>query len=947
MRQAGVGLFCLLLLPGLAIAGSDPAYEWQTLSTEHFRIHFYQGGEDVARHVGAIAEEAYTRCKEVFGLEPSEVVEIVIRDDVDTANAFTWVYPYDKLIILPYPPEPESELANYDDPMRTLVYHEYGHIIQMDQYSGLPGAINSVLGKTIVPNGAVPAWFSEGFATYVESRLTGKGRVRSSLFDMYLRAAVLGKGLLDISELTEAPLRLPRGSAPYLYGSYLFAFIAVEYGEKAITRFIQDYGRRLIPFALNHLARRHFGHDFKEIYTRFLRREEERARATVERIKKEGVKEGELLTSDGEFNTYPVFGKDPEVVYFVRSDGRSRSRIFSLDLETRKLSPIGDCFGGCGHLYWDSDGLLTTHLEPYRFYSYFGDVFRLDLSTGKEERLTEARRARDPARLPDGRLIFVSSKFNQVALVAYNEESSETEYLIPYGEFAGLSDPRPVPGKDLIVFSGSKGGQWDLWALDMKNKTLEALTEDEALDRDPFPGPDGSFVLFASDHGGVYDIFAVELPSKRLYRVTRVLGGAFWPTLSPDGRWLVYASYSDRGYDLAIMPFDRDVLEALEEGPQERKARPFTIEQSKGPTTSYSPWPSLRPRSLKPKFVATTSGLSLLGAEVSGADAVGLHSFYLLFESDMASFSPTTAFSYAFEGLFPTLALTASTFPFETKTFSDDRFAKVNSRAYSLSLSASLPIPKRKRRFSVGASYSLLWFKGVSARRPTDPASLEPKDYKGFRSASLSFFANFSSLEAYPWSISPERGVSAGLSGTITDKRLGSEGDAFTLEGYAQTFLPLGSSHVLALFASSGWSRGEEGFEGLFTLGGPPRQDIISAIVNQKLIDWRGLRGFPRGLLRGNTFVLGNLEYRFPILYVHQGLETLPLVARRLFGAVFADYGGAFSGPFDKEAFRLDLGAEVALATSLFLDLALTFRVGYAHGFGPQGLDVVYFLLAP
>ncbi len=976
VEQVGFLLaFVLPFFPFHALAGSDPAWDWKTIQTEHFHVHYHTSdssahlglpgaGEALAHRVAAIAEEAYARCRDEFGLVPSEVVEIVVRDPVDAPNAFTSVHPYDRIEVLAHPPGPESELAHYDDPFRTLVYHEYAHVLQMDQVSGAPGVVNAVLGKTLLPNGAVPAWFSEGFATFVESRMTGSGRVGSSLFAMYLRSQALAGNLLDLSEMTEAPARLPRGTAPYLYGSYFFDFLARRFGTERMTAFIRDYGRRLIPFALNHLARRHFGADFAALYDAFLREVRDEAGRVADRVLKTGPIEGRVVTDDGEVKGPLVFGQDGTTLVFVGSDGRSAAGIFTLDLASGERRRIATCHGGCGGLEWDGTALLTTHLEPYRTYSSYGDVFRLDPATGREERLTWRARARDPVSLPEGRFAYVTAEFDSVAVVTRDPSSGEVRTLVPGGRFQGIGGLRAIPGTSRLVFSAAEAGRWDLWMVDTSTGDLARLTDDAALDRDPAPTPDGRFVVFSSDQDGVYDLYALEVgpgtrwtaPTRSRHRLTRVFGGAFWPAVSPDGRTLALLSWSARGYDIAVLPFDPETPER--EGPSDGAAVsghdlgpvPFGRPEARARASDYSPWPSLRPRSLRPRYYASSEGLSRLGAEISGEDAVGHHRFVALIESDTAAWRPSAAVSYAYERLFPSIVLDLATAPSSAATFVDDRLVTTGSRDWIAGLSLVRPMPWRNRTFSAGVGYSVSWSTGGTRPVATDPASSQPRSFGGKRTAAaLTLFVTHDSSESYAWSISPERGFAAGLSVALRRRELGGEGNSVTVSGYWYEYVPMpwASGHVLVLLASGGWSRGDREFEVLYGLGGFPRQDVVAAIVNREPWSLRGLRGFPVNLLRGNTYTLLNGEYRFPIAAFHRGLDTLPAVVRRLWATVFTEAGGAWTGTPTREDVRWDLGAEVALSCALGLTLPATFRLGYAHGFGPGGRDIVYFILTP
>jgi len=50
------GAFLALLLPALPARALDPRFEWQTLETPHFEVHFHQGTYRYAQRVARAAE---------------------------------------------------------------------------------------------------------------------------------------------------------------------------------------------------------------------------------------------------------------------------------------------------------------------------------------------------------------------------------------------------------------------------------------------------------------------------------------------------------------------------------------------------------------------------------------------------------------------------------------------------------------------------------------------------------------------------------------------------------------------------------------------------------------------------------------------------------------------------------------------------------------------------
>ena len=55
---------------GPASAQNHPELEWQVLETEHFRVLYHQGLEQVAARVAGMAEDAYGPITELYGYEP-------------------------------------------------------------------------------------------------------------------------------------------------------------------------------------------------------------------------------------------------------------------------------------------------------------------------------------------------------------------------------------------------------------------------------------------------------------------------------------------------------------------------------------------------------------------------------------------------------------------------------------------------------------------------------------------------------------------------------------------------------------------------------------------------------------------------------------------------------------------------------------------------------------
>ena len=118
-------------------------------------------------------------------------------------------------------------------------------------------------------------------------------------------------------------------------------------------------------------------------------------------------------------------------------------------------------------------------------------------------------------------------------------------------------------------------------------------------------------------------------------------------------------------------------------------------------------------------------------------------------------------------------------------------------------------------------------------------------------------------------------------------------------------------SQVLMLNYAGGVAGGDPGKHGVFYLGGYPAQNLLTSIYDFSRPGSAALRGYPYASLIGDQMHVLNVEYRFPITWIEWGYQTLPLYFKRLHGRVFADYGGAFFGPFSFDKLHLGVGGEL------------------------------------
>ena len=955
---------CLLLLITATLqapAGAqaaDPTQQWRTIRTPHFVVHYYRSErhdeQRVAWRVAHTAERVHDILTPLLKHEPSSKVHIVVTDDTDGANGSAQIVPRNLVRIFVTGPSSLSSLNDYDDWIFGLLLHEYAHILHIDTIHGVARVINAVLGKTWSPNQIQPRWFIEGLATYYESAKSSGGRIRSNIYDMYLRMAVLQGKLLELDQVSSTTRYFPRGDVPYLYGSRFLDYLARRFGPDKLTSISHDYGGQLIPYAINRTAKRVLGHTFQELYEQFkvhLRRKYEIQRQEVERQGKTPFKE---VTDYGEACGTPRFSHDGKELVFIDTDGRSQFKVKLLDVATDQVVDSFVIYGGSGvdftpdgqHLVY---GASAVHRTVYSYH----DLFVRHRASGEVRRLTDGLRARDPAISPGGGyVVFTANELGTMSLMQVPYDGGPAKFLLRGGPGEQFFTPRWSPDGTSVVYSRWRQGGWrDIELLNLKTGGVRRLTDDRALDMDPTFSRDGRRVYFSSDRSGIYNLYSVDIQTGSLLQVSNVLGGAFTPAISPAEDRAYFVSFSARGYDLAAMSLSRERLQPampyVDDRPQPAPA-PAAAEQP-FPEGPYNPMDTIWPDAWTFLLGADAYGTTL-GFQIAGADVVGRHSYLLNVNFSTVNGHPNYGLVYAYNGLWPSLRLDTSRFEGPRGGLAiDGKSLTYVEENYGAGLSVGLPVlrvPGHGGDVSVG--YRFNWFRDADQTEVlVKPGDISPDLPQVGILSGLTLGLSYRSTERYAHSISNELGRAISISLRLNHEVFGSDYQSTTVSWAWTEYLPMPwlHDHVLALRYGGGIGGGDQARRGVFFVGGFPEQDVLRTLFDIGRPGGVYLRGYPPGAVYGEQYQLFNLEYRFPMVEIQKGLSSLPVFLSHIHAAVFVDAGNAFFGQLDPEELKVGVGAELLVELIIGYFIPSTFRIGYARGLMDPGGNEFHFLL--
>ncbi len=954
----------------------DPYLRWYTVETPHFRIHYHGGLEDLAQRVATVSEQVNEILVPAINWQPHEVTHVLLTDDSSGANGSANAVPYNTVRLFATAPGDMSALDDFGDWAFTLMMHEHVHVLHLDNIHGLPAVVNAIFGKSSVPNQEQPRWIIEGIATVFESRMTSGGRLRSSQFDMFMRANVLEGEMLELDQFSHPLRRFPGGSIPYLYGSQFWEWILDTYGPNTFGAVATDYGQNIIPWGINRSIRRATGRTYPELYRGWKAALERRYRAQRAALDKRGRREGTRLTRRGFVAAYPRFephseqapGAPASLVYF-RADGHTTDGLYRIELPASQSAPEPEAelvarsrdstvsFDAEGGLVFSS---IATSRRRYRFSDLFRQAPHTRSPRGYEagrRRLTVGRRARSPDVSPDGRrIVYVTDRSGTTTLrLADYSSDFEVEHerlLVNKRRYEQVFTPRFSPDGQRVAYSTwLTGGYRDIHVVDVATGRVMAITHDRALDMQPSWSPDGRTLYFTSDRTGIANVYAYTFETGTLQQVTNVVMGAYMPEVSPDGATLVYVGYTSLGYDLFRMSLDPDrFLPALPYVDD----RPDVValgETKQWPVEEYDPLPTLRPYSYELGYDDGPFGKQLT-LDTQGEDITQRHTFSFSLGVDFQEYQPQTDFSYWYSGLPMTLSLSAFRSVVPRDYTVDDRTAAIRESVTGLSSGLGYWVPGEFDGTLLAMSYSVnLFEQRLPVAAFVDPYAPVPNEPHRGQLGLVHLGYEYYNTEGSNYGVSAERGFSLNLGldyaseFTVSDDTLVSVNGR--IRGYVQ--MPWLRHHVLATALGAGAAGGSYPRQGFFSVGGYGDQPVLDAYTSNLLQSAFKLRGYEAAQFRGRQYLLLNTEYRFPISYFERGLSTLPVFLQTISGAVFADYGGAFNRlDYEDRSAALHLGVGAELWLDLILGYATenTLRYGFARGFGPDAQGFIHYFVA-
>jgi len=583
-------LLCLpiLLLATTRLEAQGPAAEWRTLETRSFLFHFPAEAEDFTRHSAARLEAIRDLVAEEVGFRPEGRTEVLVLDPFAAANGSAWpMAGWSRLTLYTTPPEPESLLGFYADWSTNLALHEEVHLAHLLRPSRRP--LERSLGR-LLPIGPVarksPRWVSEGYATYLEGKLTGYGRPQGDWRPALLRRWAQQGYLPSYGELNGSPRRFHGGSFPYLVGSAFLEWLVAREGEASLRHMwarLSAVENRSFDDAFGGV----FGESPATLYRRFCaeltfeamrleKKDEERGselwqdldgRPSAPMLSPDGKSLAIVLHHLGEPARLVVFSTEPDAEAEKKAEERSKAQlerdpgdvaaVRRKPWPAKRLRELRAINGGdflSPRFYPDGKALLLTRLDPAADGRLLPGLYRFDIASGELERLEHGAGLRDGDLLPNGHeVIALRQIYGRTQLVRVDLQSGNEQILDAPPFPVVFAHPRVAPdGKSLAALVHRDGG----WQLEIRTLAGPAgSTSTRRLDlparaqiADPSFSRDGRYLYPTLGQEGRLDIYRFELASGKSERLSHEPGAAFGA--APGEQQLYFLALEPDGFDV-------------------------------------------------------------------------------------------------------------------------------------------------------------------------------------------------------------------------------------------------------------------------------------------------------------------------------------------------------------------------------------------------------------
>ncbi|MGH7726273.1 MAG: BamA/TamA family outer membrane protein [Candidatus Eiseniibacteriota bacterium] len=572
-------------------------FEWKIISSPHFDIYYYEGGDSLAIRALDLCEKANIKLTRDLGHILTKKIPIILyvsHNDFAQTNVtldfldegtggFTELLK--NRVVLPFP-------GSYEE-FRHVLVHELVHAFMFDMiYSG--GLPSFITRQNIVD---VPLWFAEGLAEWVSLGWEPNA-------DMFLRDGTIG-GYLP-------PIQYNGGYLVYKQGQAAMKFLTERYGPERIRDLLQKtkYYRsfyRAFEVTLGTSVEK-FDQDFqawcKRMYWPSVAKrgspEEFARRLTDHRRDRSNLNMAAAVTPLGDRVAYISDKSNYTDIYVLSSlDGRVLKRVIRGD-SNRQFESVPSFRSS---LSWSSDGKRLAFVAE----SQSRDVIYVVDVENEGKILREHRFDFDAVAYPtfsavDERIVFAGVRDGRSDLYIVDVVGNLTRLTddswdekeptwSPDGKHVAFASDRSHPLILTAMRPPGGYGEYAIFELELASKTVKKLVDTSGDDSNPAYAPDGKSLAFVSDRGGSRNAYLFDPEESKILQLTDLIGGIYSTSWSRDNDRVVFSAFNEGGWDIFVAKEPLSLSVVRKQLAERHPAAVLSLEDAMKPVALAEPAP--------------------------------------------------------------------------------------------------------------------------------------------------------------------------------------------------------------------------------------------------------------------------------------------------------------------------------------------------------------------
>jgi hypothetical protein len=536
---------------------NHPYLNWQVAETEHFRIIYPDRISNIIPQASAIAEESYAALSANLEVEVSKKIRIYLSDEDEIVNGFANPIGKGYTMIWVNLNDYAETWTGSDKWLRKVIAHELGHIFHFKAVWSDFGLLNYVIADPL------PRHWTEGLAQY-----------QTEYWDSQRGDRWLRKAIFDSRPGFNDGQSIENGRLMYAVGNSQLRFFTEKYGDSTLVNLLshRDDFLGMEYHDFNSAFDDAVEGGYQSFYEDWRKHMNIYYNTLASQMERTDSLDTEPISLPGQFYYDVAVSPDGSQLAVLSLQSLARP-VRSLHIiqndSTQNSRKIAE--GSINSdLAWSSDGSVLYYSRTVRGVnsSLLNDIFSLDVESGKEERLTQSRRAKYPIQGPlKNTIAYIVNEDGSGNLFQLDLETGEEVRITNYRSDIQVIHPLwVISDQSWLIHKFDENGNRNMVLVDPLSGDETVLDQNDTDNRNFVLSPDGSKMAYTSLRDEVPNVFVFDFETNEERRVTNLFtGGEVYGWTSPvdtleTEKLLIKASETKRRDQVYWVDPDRDVF---------------------------------------------------------------------------------------------------------------------------------------------------------------------------------------------------------------------------------------------------------------------------------------------------------------------------------------------------------------------------------------------------